>query len=233
MSVTVNLLKKLNKNPKKSIQKIKFIKEGGKMKNKLLSSLIVGAMTFALGAVIAVPAFAQEEAVPAQNDGAPKCEKPAPFEFQRPMTPEERAKFREEKKAEFEARLKLSAEQKAQIEKIKKEEKAKLAPYQEKIKKEKAKLDELFEQQRAIRMDSMKKFEATLTEEQKAELEKMKEEMKENRKNFAPPMGPDGRPLPPRHHHKMCPPNCDCGCNGQHADAAAHKDCNCQCHEEK
>ena len=199
------------------------------MKKRLLSSLMIGAMAFTLGSLVAAPSLAQEGCP--LKDNAPKCEKPAPGEFHRPMTPEERAKFREEKKAEFEARLKLTDDQKAQLEKIKKEEKAKLAPYAEKMKKEKAKMDKLFEEQKAIRMDSMKKFEATLTEEQKAELEKIKEEAKAEMKKFAPPMGPDGRPLPPRHHKPMCPPDCGCGCH--HPEQTADQpDCKCPCHSE-
>lgn len=178
------------------------------MKNKLLFSIMVGAICLAINSYTIAPACAQEDTPPIKPE-ITGCEKPAPDVMHKPMSPEEHAKIREAKKAEFEARLNLSKAQKSQLEKIKKEEKTKLEPYMEKLKREQEKINQLLEQQKEIRLESIKKFEAMLTEEQKAELEKIKEEMQK----FAPPVGPDGKPLPPKHHAKICPPDCNCGCH--------------------
>ncbi len=200
------------------------------MKKLLLSSMLIGAMTLVSGAFIASPASA---ACPLKQD-KPQCDKPAFKECKKPMTMEEREKFREQKKAEFEERLKLTDKQKKQLEEIKAEERKQLAPYREKIEQEHAKIAELFKEERNIRMESMKKFEALLTPEQLAELTKIKEEMKAEMQRMAPPMGPDGRPLPPRHHHKpMCPPDCGCNCHNPQADAPDQANCKCPCHDKK
>ena len=182
--------------------------------------MMVCTMAVTLGCLFSAPVQAE---TPEAKTCPQKMEKPAPAECFKPMTPEERAKLREEKKAEFEARLNLTEKQKAKLEKIKADEKKALEPYREKIKKEQEKIEELFEQEKAIRMDSMKKFEATLTAEQKAELEKMKQEFKEKMEE----MGPKGP------HHpgpQPCPPDCKCGCHNP--EAAEPADCKCPCHNQ-
>ena len=202
------------------------------MKKTFISSMMVCAMAVTLGCLFSAPVQANnQEEKPCQK----KIEAPAQTECFKPMTPEERAKLREEKKAEFEARLNLTEKQKAKLEKIKADEKKALEPYREKIKKEQAKIEELFEQEKAIRMDSMKKFEATLTAEQKAELEKMKQEFKEKMEKIGPrgPKGPHGMIGPKGSHHpgpQPCPPDCQCGCHNP--EAAEPADCKCPCHNQ-
>ncbi len=111
------------------------------------------------------------------------CKKPARPER---MTPEER-------RAEFEKRLNLTAEQKSKLESIKAEEKKKLEPIRTKMKKKHDEMRELIKSEAEIRKSSMDKFEAVLTPEQKAELEKMKAEIHEKMKNdFGRPEGPRG-----------------------------------------
>lgn len=102
-------------------------------------------------------------------------------------TPKEHAKFWEAKKTEIEKRLNLSAEQKKEIAKIKEAESKKLAPYYKQIQKQEYKLGELFDKERSIRRDTLKKFNEILTEEQRNELEKIKAEAFESLKDFAPP----------------------------------------------
>ena len=205
--------------------------KGDFMKKKLLSSVIVGTMALTLGALFSTPAFA---GCPAKGPCEKKCEKQVqPPKCHKPMSPEERAAAREAKKAEFEERLQLTESQKAQLEKIKADEKKALAPYREKIEKERAKIDELFEKEKAIRMDSMKKFEATLTAEQKAELEKIKAEVKEEMEKMGPrgpKMGPRGPHHPDFGKKPVCPPDCKCGCHNP--GAAEPADCNCPCHKD-
>lgn len=191
------------------------------MKKTILSSMMVGAMALTLGVLFNVPAHA---ACPVKTPCEKKCDKPAqpPMECKKLMTPEEKAKFREEKKAEFESRLQLTDQQKAQLEKIKADEQKKLEPNRAKIKKEQEKLDKLFDEQRAIRKESVKKFEAALTDEQKEELKKIKEEVREEMKKMAPKRGPHDTfngPKGPHNGHgpkmgqKPCMPDCQCPCH--------------------
>lgn len=204
------------------------------MKKTLFSTLMTGVMALTLCSLCSAPAFASCP-VKAKATCQKKCDKPAPpMECNKPMSHEEHAQMREAKKAEFEARLKLTETQKAQLEKIKADEKKALAPYKAKIEKEQAKIDELFEKEKEIRMESMKKFEATLTSEQTAELNKIKEEMREEMEKMAPKgphfMGP--------HHPKFgpkpeCPSKCECGCHNPEAKKAEPADCSCPCHKEQ
>lgn len=191
------------------------------MKKTLLSSMMVGAMALTLGALFSTPAIA---ACPLKSSPCEKkCEKPAPphMESKKPMTPEERAKFKEQKKAEFEARLQLTEEQKAQLEKIKADEKKKLESNTAKIKKEQEKMNKLFEERRDIKMESVKKFEALLTETQKEELKKIKEEAIQDMKKMGPSKGPHGAFMGPKGPHKghrpglkkPCAPDCQCPCH--------------------
>lgn len=217
------------------------------MKKTMLSSMMVGAMALTLCGLFSAPALAECPLKAPCN--CEKCTKPAPpMELKKPMTPEERAKFREEKKAEIDERLQLSAEQKKQIEQIKADERKKLAPYRIKIKKEQEKLNKLFEQERAVKMESVKKFETVLTTEQKAELAKIKEEAKEEMKKMVPPMGmcpkkhfgpkymgpmgPEGTMMPPPDAHKpMCPPQCGCKCHPAPGANPEPANCDCPCHK--
>ena len=196
------------------------------MKKTLMTSMLLGAMVIA-GTLISNSADA---VCPAKAPCDQKCEKPAPADFHRPMSPEERAKFREQKKAEFEERLKLTESQKAQLEKIKADEKKALKPYKEKIKKEHEKIRSLMDEEREIRAESMEKFEATLSAEQKAELEKIKQEMKAEMEKMGP-RHPLAHPMPPKEGEPpMCPPECGCKCH--HPEQAEPADCNCPCHRE-
>ena len=70
-----------------------------------------------------------------------------------------------------------------------------------KIRKQEEKIGDLKRQKMDVKKESIKAFEATLTEEQKAELEKIKQESREQMKKFE---------------HKPFPPKCKCG-----------KDCPC------
>ena len=205
------------------------------MKKTLLSAVLTGTMALSLSAMIAVPAMANCPAKgPCDKDG-----QPAPMkECKKPLSPEEHAKMREQKKAEFEDRLNLTESQKAQLEKIKADEKKALAPYREKIKKEQKKMEELFAKEREIRKQSMQKFESVLTEDQKAELEKIKTEVKEEMDKMAPPMGPCGPKFCPKGPmgpcaKPMCPPQCQCGCHEQNAGKEEPADCKCPCHDKQ
>ncbi len=195
------------------------------MRKTLMTSMLLGAMAIA-GAVVADSAQA---VCPAKAPCEQKCEKPSPVDFHKPMGPEERAKFREQKKAEFYERLKLTESQKAQLEKIKADEKKAMKPIKEKIRKEHEKMRSLIDEEREIRSESMKKFEATLSAEQKAELEKIKQEMKTEMEKMGP-RHPFAHPVPPKDAKPVCPPECGCKCH--HPEQAEPADCNCPCHKE-
>lgn len=110
---------------------------------------------------------------------------------QRPDRPERMTP--EERRAEFEKRMNLTEEQKAKLEAIKADEHKKLEPIRNKMKKKHDEMRELMKSEAEIRKSSMEKFEAVLTPEQKAELEKMKAEIHEQMKNnFDRPEGPKG-----------------------------------------
>ena len=204
------------------------------MKKTLLSALLTGTMALSLSAIIAAPAMANCPAKgPCEKDG-----QPAPMkECKKPLSPEEHAKIREAKKSEFEERLNLTESQKAQLEKIKADEKKAITPYREKIKKEQKKMEELFAKEREIRKDSMKKFEALLTPEQKAELQKIKDETKaefDKMHMMCPPKGPHhGAMMPPQEpcENPACPPDCKCGCHNP--GQAEPADCKCPCHDKE
>lgn len=100
---------------------------------------------------------------------------------------EEQKKVIEEKKEEFKKRLNITEEQKAELEKIKAHEQKVLMPYKKKIEKEEAKLKELFLQEHEIRVKHSQQFEALLTPEQKAELQKFRTETIKEMMKFAPP----------------------------------------------
>lgn|SRR5574344_518933 len=213
------------------------------MKKQILSTVLMGTMALTLATLVTAPSFA---ACPLQQCPQ-KVEKPSmPQECVRPMSPEEHAKMKAEKRLQFESRLNLSAEQKAQLDKIKADEQKALAPTREKIKAESAKLEKLMDKERTIRYESMKKFEALLTPEQKAELAKMKAETREGfckkmpkdfrpcpPENVGPQHAPDGKMMPPMGEKPMCPPDCKCKCHNPEQTAVEPKDCKCPCHENK
>lgn len=180
------------------------------MKKVVLTSVLAGAMALTLGGLFnpadaVCPAKAPcakstpSKASPCEN----KMEKQLPPKGPQMMSPEEKGKIREEKKAEFEERMKLTESQKAQLEKIKADEKKTVAPIREELKKEHAKIDALFEKEKAVRVESMKKFESMLTPEQKTELEKIKVEISEEISQMAPPEVK-------KHECKPCAKDCKC-----------------------
>lgn len=201
------------------------------MRKALLSALCAGTIALSLSALFAVPSLAE---CPLNKDCTNPTGKAASVNTCKPMTQEERLQFREAKKAEFEERLNLTESQKAQLEKIKADEKKALAPYREKIKKEQKKMEDLFAKERQIRKDSMQKFEALLTPEQKAELQKIKDETKaefDKIHMMCPPKGPHHRMMPPEKPfgNPVCPPDCQCGCHNP--GLAEPADCKCPCHD--
>lgn len=92
------------------------------------------------------------------------------------------------KKEEFKKRLNITDEQKAELEKIKAHEQKALVPYKKKIEKEEEKLKDLFLKEHEIRIMHSKQFEALLTPEQKAELQKFKTETIQEMMKIAPPV---------------------------------------------
>lgn len=168
------------------------------MKRTILSSVVLTAAVFTVCAMSNGAAIAS---CPLNSDCAVRIQEKQPVAEKcfKPMTPEERAKIREAKKSEFETRLKLTDEQKAKIEKIKADEKRALKTCRKNIQKEKEKLDTLIEQEKEVRIESIKKFEALLNDTQKEEMKKLHEEMKAERAKFS--------------QHNFC--GCDCpGCKG-------------------
>ena len=171
------------------------------MKKTLLTSVMLAAAVVSFCAVNNAPANAT---CPAKTD----CVQQRPFEHHpercmKPMSPQEHAKMMEAKKAEFEARLNLTAEQKAKIEQLKADENKALKSCRAKIKKEHEKLDKLVAQEMETRAENVKKFEAILTEEQKAELKKMHEEMMAEKAKFVPCSCDCGCPECAKHHDAM------------------------------
>ena len=174
---------------------------------KLLLLMSVIALT------MSTQVFAAENTESATTPVKPKteCTKPCDKMHKPPMAPPD--------KAAFEKRLKLTDAQKAQAKEIhkkgfeeikpimdkinlKREEieavkRSTLAPetQAEKIVQIRKELKELKHQARTVQMKNMKEFEAILTDKQKAELKKIKEEgrkkfEKEHKKNMFPPMPP-------------------------------------------
>ena len=172
------------------------------MKKTLLTSVMLAAAVFTFCTVNSTPANA---ACPAKKDCVQEAQMPEhhPEKCFKPMSPEEHAKIREAKKAEFEARLKLTDEQKAKIEELKASEQKSLKSCRAKIKKEKEKLDKLVAQEMETRAENVKKFEAILTEEQKAELKKMHEEMMAEKAKFVPCSCDCGCPACQKHHEEV------------------------------
>lgn len=193
-------------------------------KKTILSSIMITAMALSLGSLFAAPSLA---VCPVKSPCAKQCEKTVKPECQKPMPiyPNEHAKMHEQKKTEFEARLNLTDEQKAKLEKIKADEKKALAPYQAKIRQEEQKIDELFEKEKAVRKESLKKFESLLTEEQKTELNKIKEEIKTEMEKMAP------KEPPFMGHKKPCPTDCKCKCHNEETKSPEPADCKCPCHK--
>ncbi len=185
------------------------------MNKKLLSTIIAVAAMAAGTAVMAGPCKGPCEVPPPPGEGRP-C--PPPEFGKPPMDKEAFEKAKAERKAEFEQRLNLTDEQKAQLEKIKADEKKSLEPIHKKMDKLHKEKSDLMKKEREIRAESMKKFEAVLTEEQKAELDKMKAEFHEKIKKDFGKRGP----------HPMMKPECVPGCAG--ADCK-NPDCTCGCHK--
>lgn len=131
---------------------------------------LAGILAFSLCATaIAEPSISPVEDRPISQPE--KCfEKMSPPEM---LSPEER-------RAEFDRRLNLTTEQKTKLESIKAEEHKKLAPIKTKIQKKHEEMKQLIKSELEIKKESMKKFETILTDEQKAELDKMKKEMYEH-----------------------------------------------------
>lgn len=101
--------------------------------------------------------------------------------------PEEQKKIIETRKEEFKKRLNITEEQRTELEKIKAHEQKVLMPYKKKIEKEEDKLKDLFLKEHEIRVKHSQQFEALLTPEQKAELQKFKAETIKEMMKFAPP----------------------------------------------
>ena len=98
---------------------------------------------------------------------------------------------------DLEEKLKLTDAQKAEAEKIHEQGRKDIEPLMDQMKEIRAKMDEL-------RKKNMEEFEKILTPEQKAEMDKMKAQMKEHHRPHGagmmppPPHGaPDDMPLPP------------------------------------
>lgn len=175
------------------------------MKKKLLSSLLVCAAVLTLSSSAMANECAQDPCNAAQPPQ--ECNKPCPPDIQQrpPMSPEER-------KAEFEKRIQLTDAQKAKLEKIKADEKKTLEPVHKKMQKKHEEMRALIKQENDVRAESMKKFEAILTTEQKTELEKMKTEIQEQmKKDFEARkphhMEPGSAPMGPAECSKGCPLN--------------------------
>lgn len=193
------------------------------MKKKLLTVMLASALALTFGTMMA-QAGCDKGPCPAGPGGKP-CPPPhsqikGPGHGKPMMSPEEQ----EAKKADFEKRMNFTDEQKAQTDKIKADEKKKLEPIQKKIEKKQEELKALRNQEFEIRKESMDKFQAILTPEQKAEMEKMKEEMRKN-------MGfkPHGDKGCPKECAKVCPPDKKCveGCKCK--DNKPGTKCTCDC----
>lgn len=166
------------------------------MNKKLFSAMLIGAAALTIGsAAIATPCNGP---CPIKEPKAIEQTCPSPQMQRHPMSPEEHQKAEDARRAAFDKRMNLTAEQKAKLEKIKADEKKILEPIHKKMEKNRDAMKVLVKKEIDVRTESMKKFEAILTEEQKAELEKMKVE-------FRPKMKKDFGPRGPRH---MMKPSC-------------------------
>lgn len=185
------------------------------MNKKLLSAILAAAALAAGTAAIAAPCKGPCKVPPPQAE-CKTC--PSQELGKAPVNKEVCEKAKAARKAEFEKRLNLSDAQKAQLEKIKADEKKALEPVHKKMDKLHKEMSSLMKKEREVRAESMKKFEAVLSEEQKAELEKMKSEFHEKIKKDFEKRGP----------HPMIKPECAPGCAG--ADCKK-TDCECNCHK--
>lgn len=147
------------------------------MNKRLLLSVLAGAMAVTVTIATATQAAPCKPCqLPPQKAATKPC--PAP-EMKKPTkTPVVQA-TKDERKEEFDKRINLSPEQKAALEKIKADEKKTLEPIHKKMEKKRDEMKELTKKEIDVRTQSMKSFEALLTTEQKAELEKMKSEFHE------------------------------------------------------
>ncbi len=170
------------------------------------------------------------------NDGVEMQEK-QPIKMERKMhkfkgQPPSKAEM-EAKKAEFEKRLNLTEKQKEQIEKNKQKDREKMKPIFEKMKENKQAIMKIHQDKslthedkvvksaeyekelidlkvkaNELRKENMKNFENLLTDEQKAEFAKIKEEQKKEmekrrakfkgKKGFKHPHPPIGLPVQPK-----------------------------------
>lgn len=171
---------------------------------------MIAAIALAVG-TSSTMALAQQ--CPYAKDAKPPIEKgkfpPAPPH--KKMSPEQMEKMKKEhekRKAEFDARLKLTDAQKKQMELNRQEDAKKMEPLFKEMKVKKDKIREikasnLSDEEKAkqiapvkaelkalkvkmheIREENLKQFEALLTDKQKKELAKMKEERKKNSEKF-------------------------------------------------
>ena len=181
--------------------------KGNSIMKKVL--LIIGVISLALSTqVFAAENTATTSTTPVKAKS--ECTKPCDKMHKPPMAPD---------KSAFEKRLKLTDAQKAQAKEIhqkgfeeikpimdkiglKREEigavkRSKLSPeaQAEKIVQIRKEIKELKHQARNIQMKNMKEFEAILTDKQKKELNKIKEE---GRKKFEAEHKKNGFPMPPK-----------------------------------
>ena len=146
---------------------------------KLLSTL-VAMMFIATAAYAHCPCGCEGQFPPPPSKGeCPKCQKGDFEKFAK-----ENFKNMEAKKAEFEKRLNLTEEQKAKMASLHEKQMKKMRKLDAKIRKQEAKIGELKRQKMEVKKASIEEFEATLTEEQKAELAKIKQEHKDAMKKF-------------------------------------------------
>lgn len=113
-------------------------------------------------------------------------------------TSEEHAQLHEERKKEFEERLQLTNEQKFEIEKLKQKEIKKLKSCRKKMTKINDELIRLINYEKLVRSESIRKFDALMTQQQREEMEVINEEMKMEVEQFIPTCNN---------------PNCPCSCH--------------------
>ena len=143
--------------------------------------------------------------------GAPcDCKKDAPC----PCKFNKGCEFKKEmqaKKEEFEKRLALTDEQKAKLDSLHEKQMKKMRAIDIKIRKYEEKIGDLKREKMHVKFDGIAEFEKTLTDEQKAELQKIKQERFEKMKQMMPPKGcpckcKDGKPCD-------CSKGAPCDCN--------------------
>ena len=161
--------------------------------------------------------------------GAPcKCKKDAPCS----------CKFKQDcdkkkdiccKKAEFEKRLGLTEDQKAKLDSLHEKQMKKMRKLDAKIRNHEEKIGDLKREKMQVRFEGIAEFEKTLTDEQKAELQKIKQERFDKMKEMMPPKGcpfkcKDGKPCDCQ---KGAPCDCQkpCPCKDAPQKAPCTKDC--------